>query len=148
MVRDNSLIILGVVIPSLLFKTFRILVFHRQVFSSDANSGHLVNRIVPIAEKYNISVVIYGHNHHYERFLYNGVTYILHASGGVMSTDSGMNAGTPNTKAFNMGASYSVFSVNSTHLVGQTLSPDNDLIDSFTLKAENSKAVLVEGGSA
>ncbi|MHA1275163.1 MAG: metallophosphoesterase family protein, partial [Promethearchaeota archaeon] len=49
-------------------KAFRILIFHRQVFSAEENNDILINRITPIVEKYNISLVLYGHHHHYERF--------------------------------------------------------------------------------
>ena len=125
-------------------KTFRILMFHRHVFSSYEMNIRLINRIVPIVEKYNISMVIYGHTHHYERFLYNGVTYLLLASGGVIPTDTGINPGTPYTKAFNMGASYTQIYVSNKYLTVKTLSPDNDIIDSFILMAKNSKAVLLE----
>lgn len=127
-------------------KTFRILMFHRQVFSSNGMNTRLIDRIVPIVEKYNISMVIYGHTHHYERFLYNGVTYLLLASGGVMPTDTGINPATPYTKSFNMGTSYTFFSVSTNNLTVKTITPDNDIIDSFVLKAENSKAVLLAGG--
>jgi len=127
-------------------KTFRILMLHRQVFATDAFNTDLINRIVPIAEKYKVSMVIYGHFHHYERFLYDNVTYLLQACGGVMPTDTGINPTTPYTKAFSMGAFYTHFAINTTHIVARTLTPDNDLIDMFALKNDNSRAVLVEGG--
>lgn len=126
-------------------KTFRVLMFHRQVFSSCGMNDRLINRIVPIAEKYNVSIVFYGHHHHYERFLYNGITYVDLGGGGVYQTDSGFNP-SPYTRIINIGPSYTFVSVNVNNMTVQTLSPDNDVIDSFVLQAQNNKAVLIEEG--
>ncbi|MGV9173940.1 MAG: metallophosphoesterase, partial [Promethearchaeia archaeon] len=63
-------------------KKFRILMIHRQLFSAEEDNKDLIDRITPIVQKYNVSLVLYGHHHHYERFLYKGTTYLCLGGGG------------------------------------------------------------------
>jgi len=50
-------------------KDFRILFFHRSVFTV-GNSGEsidFINNIMPILEFYNVSMILHGHQHLYQR---------------------------------------------------------------------------------
>ncbi len=64
---------------------FRIVMFHRPVFSP-MSSGIVYETtfttLVPILEAYNVSLVIYGHDHVYGRYRYNNITYLCHGCGG------------------------------------------------------------------
>jgi len=125
-------------------KTFRVLMFHRQLFSAEDDNDGLIARIVPIVEKYNISLVLYGHHHHYERFLYNDHTYVCLGGGG--GQQFGANYFNPgeNTECFAMGPSYTKISVESNKITLTTFSPENDVIDNCILKLKDSKAILQE----
>ncbi|MFO8018161.1 MAG: metallophosphoesterase family protein [Promethearchaeia archaeon] len=115
-------------------KRFRILMFHRQMFSAEDNNEVLIDRIVPIVEEYNVSLVLYGHHHHYERFLYKGTTYLcLGGGGGQQFGSNALNTG-EYSKALAMGPSYTHISVSSDKLVLTTYSVENDIIDKYTIK--------------
>ena len=48
------------------------------------NDEWLTQTIIPVVEQYNVSVVMYGHMHSYERFYYNNHTYVCLGGGGGM----------------------------------------------------------------
>ena len=125
-------------------KDFRILMFHRQVFSSEENNDKLIARIVPIVEKYNVSLVLYGHDHHYERFLYNGRIYLCLGGGGGQQYGSNFFKTTQYTKNFAMGPSYTKISIKSAQINILTFSAENDLIDNCSLNLRANKALLKE----
>lgn len=64
---------------------FRIVMFHRPIFAP-SNSGIVswitFTTVVPILEAYNVSLVIYGHDHVYGRYRYNNITYLCQGCGG------------------------------------------------------------------
>lgn len=62
-------------------KDYRILMFHRQIFSSLGNNEELMANLIPVIEKYNVSLTIYGHMHSYERFYYQNYTYLCLGGG-------------------------------------------------------------------
>lgn len=125
-------------------KAFRVIMFHRQVFSSEGNNNELITRITPIVEKYNVSLVLYGHHHHYERFLYNNHTYICLGGGGGQQFGVTFYEFTDYTKSFAFGPSYTKISITGTQMSISTLSPENDVIDSCILKLQGSQAILQE----
>ncbi len=119
-------------------KDFRILMFHRQLFSAEGDDEQLIARIVPIAEKYNVDLVLYGHHHHYERFLYNDRTYICLGGGGGQQFGSDFFRTSENyTRSFSMGPSYTKVSVDSRELKIVTYSAENDVIDSCFIKSNS-----------
>lgn len=113
-------------------KKFRILMLHRQLFSAEEDNVDLINRIIPIVEKYNVSLVMYGHHHHYERFLYKGTTYLcLGGGGGQQFGSNTFNTG-ENSKAFSIGPSYTHISI-SAEISLTTYSAENDIIDTYII---------------
>ncbi len=50
-------------------------------------------RVVPIFEKYKVSMVFSGHDHNYQRHLNNGIAYVVSAGAGTASYDA--NASIP-----------------------------------------------------
>ncbi len=125
-------------------KTFRILMFHRQLFSAEDDNDRLLARIIPIVEKYNVSLVLYGHHHHYERFLYNGHTYICLGGGGGQQFGSNYFRTSEYTKCFAMGPSYTKFTVQSNKINIITYSAENDVMDHCSLTQIGSNAILME----
>ncbi len=123
-------------------KDFRILMFHRQLFSAEEDNTVLIDRIVPIVEDYNVSLVFYGHHHHYERFLYNDRTYLCLGGGG--SPQFGSNYFRPGkfSECFNVGPTFTTISIKGNKLEITTLTPENDIIDNCMLKLDNKIAKL------
>ncbi len=64
---------------------FRVVMFHRPVFSpmsSGIVNWNTYTTLIPVLEAYNVSLVIYGHDHVYGRYRYNNITYLCHGCGG------------------------------------------------------------------
>jgi len=64
---------------------FRVVMFHRPVFSPMSHGivyQSTLTTVVPVMEAYNVSLVIYGHDHIYGRYRYNNITYLCHGCGG------------------------------------------------------------------
>jgi hypothetical protein len=65
--------------------TWHIVFFHYPPFS--ATTGHLddptvQSRLVPLLEQYGVDIAFQGHSHAYERYLHNGIYYIVTGGGG------------------------------------------------------------------
>ena len=111
---------------------YRVLMFHRQLFSSSGDDASNLARYIPIIEKYNVSLVFYGHEHTYERFLYNGHTIICLGSGGGLQ-----NAGVYEheyQEAVAMGPSFTQILIDGDSVIVRTLSPSFDVIDEIKLE--------------
>ncbi len=63
---------------------WRIVVLHHHIYSSGifGIDSSLVQHLVPLLEKYDVDLVLGGHEHNYERSERNGITYILTGGGG------------------------------------------------------------------
>jgi acid phosphatase len=61
----------------------RIAVFHHPPYTCGTYLGHAaVQRSwVPLFERYGVRLVLNGHDHNYQRFIRNGVTYVVHGGG-------------------------------------------------------------------
>jgi acid phosphatase len=62
----------------------RIVVFHHPPYTCGGHFGSAtVQRAwVPLFERYGVRLVLSGHDHNYQRFSRNGVTYVVHGGGG------------------------------------------------------------------
>lgn len=125
-------------------KAFRIIMFHRNVFSFEYDQETMIDRIVPIVEKYNVSLVMYGHTHHYGRFLYNNHTYICLGGGGSPQFGGFYFRTHPYGKVFALGPSYTKFNIRADMIIGTTYTPEDDILDTFTLQLQGSNAILQE----
>jgi len=70
---------------------FKIAILHHPPFSSGPHvedEKNLRNSIVPLFEKYGVQAVFSGHDHDYERSMYNGTYYIVSGGGGAPLYDS------------------------------------------------------------
>ena len=64
---------------------FRVVIMHLPVYSSGPHNTQvkkLRKNLVPLFEKYNVSIVFNAHNHCYEKAYSNGIYYITTAGGG------------------------------------------------------------------
>lgn len=62
----------------------RVVVFHHPPYTCGGHLGSAtVQRTwVPLFERYGVRLVLSGHDHNYQRFSRNGVTYVVHGGGG------------------------------------------------------------------
>lgn len=63
---------------------YRIMVFHRAPYSANGIDQGLVDRFMPIITKYNVSLLLYGHEHAYERFYIQNRTIMCLGGGGAL----------------------------------------------------------------
>ena len=73
---------------------WRTVVLHHSIFSSGkfGHNAQLVDFLVPLFEAYGVDLVLYGHEHNYERSERNGITYILTGGGGSYLRPVNVNA--------------------------------------------------------
>lgn len=114
----------------------RIVAFHAPVMSSGyyGNNSVLQQQLKPLLEKYEISLVLNGHDHHYERLEANNITYLVLGSGGaiqdpfdVLRQESQIIAYSPN---------YTKITCNSTEIRIETFSLSGTIIDQYTIAVE------------
>jgi hypothetical protein len=104
---------------------YRIIVFHRSWYSS-----YGINQDIN-SNKYNVSLVLYGHDHSYERYLVQNHTLIQLGSGGAF-----MNSEVrwrPEAQSIRLGPSFTKISCNATGIAITTLSPEMDVLDQVRL---------------
>jgi hypothetical protein len=64
---------------------FRILVAHHPPFSAVSNrqgSNPEMRALIPMFEKYHLTIGLFGHDHNYQRYLKNGTHYVISGGGG------------------------------------------------------------------
>lgn len=63
---------------------FKVLIFHHPILSVGRHGGSssLESSLTPLIKKYSIQLVFNGHDHAYQRFLKDGVNYIVTGGGG------------------------------------------------------------------
>ena len=135
-------------------KAFRIVMFHRNVFSSEMGqmAENTIRDLVPILDYYNVSLVLHGHHHVYQRFLHQGrygeVTYVCLGCGGGLQDVTHTTGGWDfvELQAINNGPAYSMIFVNGNDLYFKHFAPSGELIDSFHLQNQNNRAIQVAGG--
>lgn len=66
---------------------FAVVAFHRPYFTFSKSMPNFETRDVlhPIFQQYNVPIVFTGHNHCYERFEADGITYVMDGGGGALS---------------------------------------------------------------
>ena len=65
--------------------TWRIVIFHHPPFTSataHADDVMVQDQLVPLFERHSVDVVFSGHSHTYERYLHDGIPYIVTGGGG------------------------------------------------------------------
>lgn len=120
-------------------KDYRILIFHRAVFSSNGDSDDIIARVTPTAEKYNVSLVIYGHEHIYERYWYHNRMYMCLGGGGGLQDFFTSTRET--LQVTRMGACFTQLLFDTAGITIRTLSPTNTLLDVVHMTRQGSIVV-------
>ena len=118
---------------------YRIMVFHRALYSSYGNDDGLINRFMPILVHYNVSILFYGHEHGYERFyIQNRNLICLAGGGGLLSGYLSWQAG---NQAMAVVPSFTKVTVDETGITITTLTPTMNVVDSIKLVKTGSNVV-------
>ena len=83
--QADQLLWLNTTLANGMGQNFRVVMFHRPVFSPMSHGifyQSTLTTLVPTLRAYNVSLVIYGHDHVYGRYRYNNITYLCHGCGG------------------------------------------------------------------
>jgi Icc-related predicted phosphoesterase len=100
----------------------------------DDNMGDAVRiNIVPLFERYQVDLVLNGHNHNYQRSIVNGITYIV--TGGAGGELNYIESPDPDTEAYYNGHHLVQFAVEGDTLTGRALTVDGGVVDTFQLSS-------------
>lgn len=114
---------------------FVIAIFHHPPFSTGPHTEDekdLRQNIIPLFEQYGIDIVFNGHDHDYERSLYNNTYYIVTGGGGAPLHDQSRTS--PYSQLFIKAYHFCKLSlINNTQLIIEVYDIDSNLIDQFTI---------------
>ena len=118
---------------------FRIVEFHVPIRDSGYYGNNLLlqSQLAPILHQYNVSLVLNGHDHHYERLLDDAnMTSVVLGGGGALQDP--IDVTTPFTQCIILEPTYSEISANMTALTINTYSLSQELVDHYTIFAKGS----------
>lgn len=114
-----------------------VVAFHHPAFSCGAYRGHpgVVERWVPVFERYDVDLVLAGHDHNYQRFRpRNGVRYIVHGGGGAsLYPIARCPAGYPRRAVARRVHGWLYLRSTGTGLRIKAVRPDGTVLDAFTI---------------
>jgi Icc-related predicted phosphoesterase len=124
-------------------KMFRIVVFHRDIITSNHREDRALPLMTPILMKYNISLILHGHMHHYERLLINDTTVLCIAGGGGFLDFAYQKQ--PESQVIRSVPHFiQVFQNVENELVIKAQIPNGSVFDQFKLISQNGKAIQAE----
>lgn len=112
-------------------------IFHHPPFSTGPHTEDemgLRETIVPLLEKYDVDIVFSGHDHSYERSLYNGIYYIVSGGGGAPMYDQEKES--RYSQVFRKVNHFCEISVTSDSMVVCVYDTLNSMLDRFSVPAE------------
>lgn len=121
-------------------KMFRIMVFHRDMVVSNHRESRAVDTMIPILSEYNVSLVIHGHYHHYERLLIGDTTVLCVAGGGGFQ-DFALEP-QPETQVIRVVPHFTqIIQEKPDELIIKSQMPNGPVFDQFKLTAKDGKAI-------
>lgn len=114
---------------------FIVAIFHHPPFSTgphDEDEKGLRQSIVPLFEQYGVDIVFNGHDHDYERSLYNNIYYIVTGGGGAPLYDQARIS--PYSQLFIKTYHFCKLSIINDQLISEVYDIGSNLIDKFTIK--------------
>jgi 3',5'-cyclic AMP phosphodiesterase CpdA len=113
---------------------FVIAIFHHPPFSTGPNTEDekgLRQSIVPLFEQYGVDIVFNGHDHNYERSLYNNIYYIVTGGGGGPLDDQARTS--PYSQLFIKTYHFCKSSLINDQLIIEVYDIDSNIIDQFVI---------------
>lgn len=110
--------------------------FHHPPYGTGKRHGtpQVAAQWVPVFEKYGVDAVFCGHEHHYERNVVNGITYVTSGGGGASLYEFKYEE--PYSVARAMRFQYVVFDVEGDVVRAKSVALEGDVLDEFELKAK------------
>lgn len=120
---------------------WKIVVFHQPAFSCAYHDGtpEIVERWVPIFERWGVDLVLNGHDHAYQRFeALNGVTYVVTGGGGasLYELDACAEGTPPRVVGDDDAHHFVVIEGSRTVLNVKVITADGAIIDDFSLRPQ------------
>ena len=123
---------------------FKIALFHHPLFGVGDGHGEDEKRLrpilLPLFQKYGVSVVFSGHEHSYQRFAYQGIYFIVTGGGGGRLRDQARAS--PYLQKFKKAYHFCLLAPGNDFLRIRVIDVDANIIDDFKVPA------LVFGGSS
>lgn len=114
---------------------FIIAIFHHPPFSTgthDEDEKGLRQSIVPLFEEYGVDIVFNGHDHNYERSLYNNIYYIVSGGGGAPLRDQARTS--QYSQLFLKTYHFCKLTLIDNKLIVEVYDIDSNLIDQFVVE--------------
>ncbi len=116
---------------------FIVAVSHHPVFATgyhQEDEKNFKSEIVPLFEKMSVDIVFSGHNHSYERSIYNGIVYIVTGGGGAPLYDQSRTS--PNSLLYLKEYHFCLLVVEGNHLTVDVLDRNTASLDYFILTSQ------------
>jgi acid phosphatase type 7 len=117
---------------------FTVGIFHHPPFSTGKHPQDvkgLRSTILPLFEQYGVDVVFSGHDHNYERSLYNGIYYIVAGGGGAPLYKQKKSS--PYSQVFFSTYHFCVLTIQDDRLNVEVLGEDMAVLDKFAIQGNN-----------
>ena len=114
---------------------FIIVIFHHPPFSTGPHKEDetgLRQGIIPLFEEYGVDIVFSGHDHIYERSLYNNIYYVVAGGGGAPLYDQERTS--PHSQVFRKTYHFCRLTVRNRELIVEVFDTDLNLIDEFKME--------------
>jgi len=111
---------------------YRIVIFHHPIYNVGLHipdEKNIEPFLVPLFIKYDVDLVISGHDHNYQRFFVDGIYYIITGGGGAPLY--GQTTSDTNNQVFKKTYHYCLININSDRLTFTTYDIDKNIIDQF-----------------
>ena len=113
---------------------FVIAIFHHPPFSTghhNEDEKSLRQTIIPLFEQYSVDIVFNGHDHDYERSLYNNIYYIVTGGGGAPLYDQARTS--PYSQLFIQAYHFCKLFIINNQLIIEVCDINSNLIDRFEI---------------
>jgi len=114
---------------------YLLVLFHNPPFSltrEEETTLRVREYLVPLFEAHGVNAVFCGHDHNYERFLVNGITYVITGGGGAPLY--GRTRNDPRNKKFARVNHYCMLDITPDHLQLDVYDLDGHSVDSYKIK--------------
>lgn len=115
-------------------KKWKIILLHEPGWSAAGGHPNNINvqtTIQPLCEKYNVSMLVAGHNHYYARGVVNNIVHLTLGGGGAASYTPLSNQ--KNIISSKIGLSYMRFDINNDTLNAYAMNSNGQIIDTYSL---------------
>ncbi|MHA1921014.1 MAG: metallophosphoesterase [Promethearchaeota archaeon] len=116
---------------------YRIVSFHCPIKGSGFHgiNNYMVENLLPLLQKYNVSLILNGHDHHYEHLIIGGINSVILGGGGAFQDPHAIII--DDSQNISFGSTYSSISVNDDYIQVDTYTLDDIIVDSFKIESRS-----------